>query len=53
VIKGCQSVGIAVRPYTVDDPEVMQQLMKWGVDGIITNYPERCRQVLDGQLKKS
>ncbi|WP_335342380.1 glycerophosphodiester phosphodiesterase [Polycladomyces zharkentensis] len=53
VVKGCQSAGIAVRPYTVDDPEMMQQFIAWGVDGIITNYPERCRQVLDGRPMKS
>jgi glycerophosphoryl diester phosphodiesterase len=29
-----------VIPWTVNDPETMQTLLKWGVDGIITDYPD-------------
>jgi glycerophosphoryl diester phosphodiesterase len=52
-VKACRSVGIAVRPYTVDDPKMMQQFSEWGVDGIITNHPHQCREVLDSRSKKS
>ena len=33
----CNSAGIAVMPYTVDDPAVWAQMRDAGVDGIITN----------------
>ncbi|MDG4786382.1 glycerophosphodiester phosphodiesterase family protein [Micromonospora sp. WMMD1102] len=33
--------GLKVVPYTVDDPAVMQRVIDLGVDGIITDYPER------------
>ncbi len=32
--------------YTVNDEETMRQLIRLGVDGIITNYPERLKKVL-------
>ncbi|MCB0633513.1 MAG: glycerophosphodiester phosphodiesterase family protein [Saprospiraceae bacterium] len=33
--------GIRIIPWTVNDPENMQALMDLGVDGIITDYPDR------------
>ncbi|MDW5329378.1 glycerophosphodiester phosphodiesterase family protein [Plantactinospora sp. KLBMP9567] len=33
--------GLKVVPYTVDDPATMQRVIDLGVDGIITDYPER------------
>ncbi len=38
--------GLAVLPWTVNRPEEMARLVDWGVDGIITDYPDRLRQVL-------
>lgn len=37
--------GLKVVPYTVDDPAVTQRGIDLGVDGIITDYPERLIQV--------
>ncbi len=37
---------ILVVPYTVDDPATMVALVDLGVDGFITNYPDRARSVL-------
>jgi len=31
----------------VNQPELMQRLIDWGVDGIITDYPDRLRAVMD------
>ncbi|MGF9964383.1 glycerophosphodiester phosphodiesterase [Bacillus rhizoplanae] len=31
---------IAIRPYTVNDPKVAQQLHDWGVSAIVTDYPQ-------------
>ena len=38
--------GIRVLPWTVDDPEDMRRLIDMGVDGIITDYPDRLRNVM-------
>lgn len=41
--------GFQVFSYTVNKPEEMHRLMKLGVDGIITNYPDRLRSVIEAQ----
>lgn len=41
--------GMAVLVWTVDVPEAMQILISHGVDGIMTNYPARLREVLGGR----
>lgn len=33
--------GLQVIPWTVNEIEAMQRLIDWGVDGIITDYPDR------------
>jgi glycerophosphoryl diester phosphodiesterase len=40
-VQGCRGAGLAVRPYTVDDPQEAQRLLGLGVDGLITNEPAR------------
>jgi glycerophosphoryl diester phosphodiesterase len=35
-----------VLPWTVNDPPDMERLIDWGVDGIITDYPDRLRDVM-------
>ena len=39
--------GLNVYAWTVDAPEVMRMLIGYGVDGIMTNCPERLQQVLE------
>jgi glycerophosphoryl diester phosphodiesterase len=41
-----QKQGYRIHTWTVDDPGDMWQLMRWGVDLIITNRPDLLRQVL-------
>ena len=38
--------GIKVVPWTIDDPATMRKLIDDGVDGIITDYPDRLRDVM-------
>ena len=37
----CRERGLSLRAYTVDDPEAARRLMALGLDGIMTNVPER------------
>lgn len=41
-----RALGLAVIPWTVNDPALMERLIGWGVDGIITDYPDRLRRVM-------
>jgi glycerophosphoryl diester phosphodiesterase len=36
-------LGMKVIPWTVNDPSDMRRLRAWGVDGIITDYPDRIK----------
>ncbi len=38
--------GLKLIPWTCDDPATVAALMDLGVDGIITNYPNRVRQLM-------
>ncbi|MGI5418971.1 glycerophosphodiester phosphodiesterase family protein [Actinomadura luteofluorescens] len=38
--------GLKVVPWTCDDPATVEALMDMGVDGVITNYPDRVRQIM-------
>ncbi|WP_165807073.1 glycerophosphodiester phosphodiesterase family protein [Nocardioides currus] len=46
LIDRAHEVGLDVIPYVVDDPPTMAHLVRLGVDGLITNYPDRLRTVL-------
>ena len=41
-----QARGLRVVPWTVNQPADMARLVDWGVDGLITDYPDRARKVL-------
>ena len=45
-IAEAQGLGMEVIPWTVNDPAEMRRLIEWGVDGIITDYPDRLRAVM-------
>ncbi len=40
-IQQIQNEGFKVYTYTVNEPEDLQQMIDFGVDGIFTNYPDR------------
>lgn len=48
LVAACHHLGLAVVPYVVDDPPTMRHLVDLGVDGLITNRPDRLREVLAG-----
>ena len=39
-IKRCHELKMRVIPWTVNDKKEMEELKDWGVDGIITDYPD-------------
>ena len=45
-IRGAQALGLQVIPWTVNEVPDMRRLMDWGVDGIISDYPDRLRELL-------
>lgn len=51
IVSECHKRGIAVRPYTVDDPIEMKRLMDAKVDAIITNVPPTCISLRDGNAE--
>ncbi|HYE39086.1 MAG TPA: glycerophosphodiester phosphodiesterase [Ramlibacter sp.] len=46
LVKEAQALGLEVVPWTVNEPSDMERLLGWGVDGLITDYPDRLRAVL-------
>lgn len=45
-VKAAQALGLEVVPWTVNHPPDMERLIDWGVDGIISDYPDRLREVM-------
>ena len=41
-----KTLGLKVIPWTVNNPVEMEKFVAWGVDGIITDYPNRLREVM-------
>lgn len=46
-VRSCSQNGIGVNVWTVNEEEDMKRMKKWGVNSIITNYPDRGRAVAD------
>jgi glycerophosphoryl diester phosphodiesterase len=46
MVREAHAYGIKVIPWTVDDKATIEKLMADGVDGLITDYPDRVRQVM-------
>jgi glycerophosphoryl diester phosphodiesterase len=42
-IKRCHDLKMRVIPWTVNDRKEMEELKSWGVDGIITDYPDSAK----------
>ncbi|MFJ4790200.1 glycerophosphodiester phosphodiesterase family protein [Streptomyces sp. NPDC088794] len=46
MISEAHARGLKVIPWTCDDPATIEALMDMGIDGIITDYPDRVRQIM-------
>lgn len=49
LVQEAQQLGLKVLPWTVNRPEDMARLIEWRVDGLITDYPDRAREVMKTQ----
>ena len=45
-VKRAHEIGLQIVPWTVNDPADMRRLIDWGVDGIISDYPDRLREAM-------
>lgn len=43
-LKTARDLGLQVIPWTVNNPADLDRLLQWGVDGIITDFPDRLRE---------
>lgn len=48
VVKEAKANGIMINPFTVDDINCMKYFVGIGIDGIITNYPDKLKKVIEG-----
>lgn len=46
LLREAHAQGISVHPYTVNDTAEMRKLLRMGVDGIISDYPEKVLEVV-------
>ncbi len=46
LIRAAHALNIQVIPWTVNDADTMRKLLNWGVDGLITDYPDLAVKVL-------
>jgi glycerophosphoryl diester phosphodiesterase len=46
LVREAHALDLKVIPWTINTPADMERLIGWGVDGIITDYPDRLRSVM-------
>jgi len=45
-IREAHKMNIAVHPWTINEKVDMERLLRWGVDGIMTDFPDRLSSIL-------
>jgi len=48
LVVACHALNMLLIPWTVNEKADMEKLLKMGVDGLITDYPDRAAEVLRG-----
>ena len=46
VVEGIKAAGYEIYPYTVNEEKELKKMIELGVDGIITDYPDRLKAIL-------
>lgn len=49
VVAEAKRIGLAIVPWTVNEPADIDRMLALGVDGIISDYPDRVRRVLEAR----
>ncbi len=49
IVAEAKSLGLSVIPWTVNDPADMARLIDMKIDGLITDYPDRAKALLDAR----
>lgn len=49
LVNTVHDLGAGIIAWTVDDPADLERFVRWSVDGICTNHPERARRVVDAR----
>jgi len=49
VVRKVHAMGKKVNVWTVNDSESLEKFVKWGVDGIITDYPDKLKKILESK----
>lgn len=49
LVAEAHELGLAVVPWTVNEPQEMERVIALGIDGLITDYPDRLRAVLESK----
>ncbi|KAF7306601.1 PLC-like phosphodiesterase [Mycena indigotica] len=49
MVDRAHELGIQVKPWTVNSMDVAQDLLDWGIDGMITDYPNMVRRFVQQQ----
>ncbi len=44
-VRAAQQMGLKVVVWTVNEPQDIARMIEWGVNGIISDYPDRLRQI--------
>ena len=47
LVKTVHGLGAQIIAWTVDNAADIERMVRWGVDGICTNHPERARPIVD------
>lgn len=51
LVDAAHALGVRVIPWTINETDEMKSLLRMGVDGIITDYPDRGRAVVDSFVR--
>lgn len=48
LVRECHLMGLALMAWTMDEPEDLQRMIDLQIDGLVSNFPERALEMLEG-----